>query len=706
MIRPPAEQAVVEATFRLHPAHSQTVGALLSTLGIPSAALPCSVGQRVRIRREIARVSVVVGSDEPKYSGDDSDAAPGARAGIRSRCFINGAATQLRVVRQLGAALVDVNGQNASLSLRSSDTQLALLDTIAGTTQTAAAFSKKLARLRALRQQLEEIEYLGDEEQRAQDQAYVDEIFGLELHAGEEDDLRNEIRAMDGRVASVRDCAAVHAAFGSRSDEGSLLALLSVVQRRLETVQKREGALAAARPGTGSDGEEALRQDAAGVEMVEQAQVMLYEAEEYLEASRAAVQSYLDAFEFDEGRYDAARRRLDTIGRLLKDTDCRTVEELLNAAEHTSGALEQWAKLSGQLPALRQEQTQLAHDLQTLAVELSRRRRKASGRLRQAVEHSLSRLAMAHSRFDVRVSWDAHPGRDADGDGGTLAIGAAAEALGERANERYRVTETGLDRIEFLLAAGPAEPLRLLRAVASGGESARIMLALKAAPLLTRALAGLDTLNEPGSDGREGALEPQEHPQNASGAALTPAGPPGSGHGPNGRADGVLAVPAAARRAGDGYMLIESPDGGHEMFPMTGEPLYAADTSCWDGRLSALGTPVMVLDEIDSGVGSRLGSAMGSTLRAMARCGQILCVSHVPQVAAHAQFHVKVEKSLVEGGRPETRFVALHERAERVREVAAMVGLGLDVAERLVSEADGGWGNEGPVPRASGAARD
>jgi hypothetical protein len=62
-----------------------------------------------------------------------------------------------------------------------------------------------------------------------------------------------------------------------------------------------------------------------------------------------------------------------------------------------------------------------------------------------------------------------------------------ATAVFERGNEGYRVRRSGLDNVEFLLAAGPAEPLRPLGAVASGGESARVMLALKAAPALARA---------------------------------------------------------------------------------------------------------------------------------------------------------------------------------------------------------------------------
>ena len=67
-----------------------------------------------------------------------------------------------------------------------------------------------------------------------------------------------------------------------------------------------------------------------------------------------------------------------------------------------------------------------------------------------------------------------------------MGLSACAYA-GEEAWQAYSVSDAGLDKVEFLLAAGPAEPLRPLRAVASGGESARIMLALKAAPKIAQA---------------------------------------------------------------------------------------------------------------------------------------------------------------------------------------------------------------------------
>lgn len=83
-------------------------------------------------------------------------------------------------------------------------------------------------------------------------------------------------------------------------------------------------------------------------------------------------------------------------------------------------------------------------------------------------------------RFDVSVSMRLYTQ-------GLLVPGELAGEVYEEGNQGYRVRRSGLDAVEFLLAAGPAEPLRPLGAVASGGESARVMFALKAAPAIAAA---------------------------------------------------------------------------------------------------------------------------------------------------------------------------------------------------------------------------
>ena len=84
-------------------------------------------------------------------------------------------------------------------------------------------------------------------------------------------------------------------------------------------------------------------------------------------------------------------------------------------------------------------------------------------------------------------------------------------------------------------------------------------------------------------------------------------------------------------------------------------------------------TPTLIFDEVDTGVGGRSAQVVGEKLRALARAHQVLCITHLPQVAALGDEHLRVEKQIVDG---RTRTVVTSLRgAERVREIAAMLGV-------------------------------
>jgi DNA repair protein RecN (Recombination protein N) len=94
--------------------------------------------------------------------------------------------------------------------------------------------------------------------------------------------------------------------------------------------------------------------------------------------------------------------------------------------------------------------------------------------------------------------------------------------------------------------------------------------------------------------------------------------------------------------------------------------------------------PTLVFDEVDAGIGGVAATAVGERLRAVARTSQVLCITHLPQVAAYADRHYRVEK-VEEGGRTRTALVLL-EGEERAREMARMLG-GARVTERTLEHA-------------------
>src|SRR6185436_128729 len=169
--------------------------------------------------------------------------------------------------------------------------------------------------------------------------------------------------------------------------------------------------------------------------------------------------------------------------------------------------------------------------------------------LEKAIRASLKALGLENARFEV-----------------------ALKVRGEGDEQRYG--PAGSEDLEFLLAANPGEPCLALARVASFGEAARIMLALRA--------------------------------------------------------------------------VLSSGDRGR----------------------------TLVFDEIDSGVGGRLGPEVGAALRALGAHHQILCVTHLPAIAAAAARHLSISKE-IQGGRTRTT-IAVLEGEPRVAEVADMIAGGAD----------------------------
>jgi DNA repair protein RecN (Recombination protein N) len=124
----------------------------------------------------------------------------------------------------------------------------------------------------------------------------------------------------------------------------------------------------------------------------------------------------------------------------------------------------------------------------------------------------------------------------------------------------------------------------------------------------------------------------------------------------------------------------------YEIAPNPGEPFAALQDTASGGELSRImlalevvlaaqdETPVLVFDEVDAGVGGRLGEIVGRALWSLARRHQVLCVSHLAQVAAYADAHVKVRKE-VRGGRTHVVAERLAAR-DSIAELADMLGAG------------------------------
>jgi DNA repair protein RecN (Recombination protein N) len=483
------------------------------------------------------------------------------RANGRNICRVNGRAVTLHLLRHLGEHLVDIHGQGEHLSLLKPRSHLPLLDAYAGLDGEREAVAEQVRRLRAVQQQLQELRQ--NERSLAQRidllRFQIEEIDAANLKPGEEEELRAE----EQRLANVEQLSrgaaeAMALLLGADDDTAGAADMLSQAERALGQI---------------------ARLDESQAPLLERLQGVIFQLGEVADELR----HYQEQLEFNPGRLDFVAERLSLINRLKRKygDDIAAILAVRQAAaadldtiSHSEERIEELALLEEQ--SLRQ--------IGRMAVALSARRKAAAQRLGAAVEQELADLHMEGARFSVAFSCEAASAGVYDGE------------------ERLAFDQSGIDRVEFLMSANPGEPPKPLAKVASGGETARLMLALKT----------------------------------------------------------VLA------------------------------------------RVDA--TPTLIFDEIDQGIGGRVGGIVGRKLWGLAVVGdhQVTVVTHLPQLAGYADRHFHVSKQVL-NGRTITH-VATLDIAGRVQELAAMLGTrgehaigGAESILRQVAEVKAGMGSLAPV---------
>jgi DNA repair protein RecN (Recombination protein N) len=442
------------------------------------------------------------------------------------RVMLNGSPCTLGMLRELSMRLLELHGQHDPKSLLASDRHLQMLDAFGGyrleqerVRQSHAEAKQAASGLAELHERCADRAHRLDELQRA-----VREIDELAPRPGELEQLERERRMLRnaGRMADLLDQAVAL----SYEGEPASASLAAAAASRAEELAELDPSL-----------EEAARRLRAAALEVEDAGSELRE--------------YRDRADFNPARLEAVEvRRASLEGICLRHaTDEAGLLAWRDAAQEELQTLESLdEKLSG--AERRLEAAENAY--LDAASQLTRQREAAAQRIEAAVQRQFKALALGKARFRVKL---------------LPAHGTAIERDGKPA---VPATPAGAERAEFLLAANPGEPLFALRRVASGGELARVMLAL--------------------------------------------------------------------------HVVAE-----HEA----------------RGR-------VLVFDEIDAGVGGRVADAVGARLRRLATAHQLLCITHLPQVAAYADRHFSVRKR-VASGRTHAGIASLSS-TERVEELARMLG--------------------------------
>jgi DNA repair protein RecN (Recombination protein N) len=341
----------------------------------------------------------------------------------RGRAWVNGAASTVSLLAELGAFLVDLHGQHEHQSLLHAAQQRDLLDAYGDATDLAGAVRLQHERLRSARERLAELdERIRTAEQRADFLRFqLEEIERVKVKVGEEEELETEGRRLEhaGELAGLAE--QLHGEL--YAGELAIGARLADIRRTLEHLIRIDPSL-----GTWQ-------------ETVESA---LFGLEEM----GRQMGEYASGIEHDPARMDAIRRRQDQLFRLKRKygPELDDVLRTADAAREELSALDTAALDRG---AIEREIEESRTALAAAATRLTAARRKSAARLSRSVAAALPDLGMNGARFDIVLEPLAQPGAH------------------------------GAEAVEFRIAVNAGFEPRPLARVASGGEMSRIMLALK-----------------------------------------------------------------------------------------------------------------------------------------------------------------------------------------------------------------------------------
>lgn len=362
----------------------------------------------------------------------------------RSTARINGQIVTVSQLDAIGDLLVDIHGQSDHFAIRRKDEQRRMLDRYAGLEDATAEVAELAAQTLDLRRRLTSL--ATGERERAQRRDLlafqVEEIDAAALQAGEDERLGQEQRVL-GNAEMLR--------------EESQRALTMLSGEDLEAVGMDVGtALKQAEQGLAK----VAGVDASAASLAERLAEIAILADDVAHDLRA----YLDTVEVNEERLAEIEDRLELI-RTLKRKYGATIDDVLAFRDDAERELQSLTGEEYDTESLQQRLSDVERALSGKAAALSRARREAAATLSAEIEESIASLRMGNGVVQIAVEQHDDPN------------GIAVELDGALRSVRF--DRTGIDDVEILVAPNRGESPKPLGRIASGGETARIMLAFK-----------------------------------------------------------------------------------------------------------------------------------------------------------------------------------------------------------------------------------
>ncbi|HJX03132.1 MAG TPA: DNA repair protein RecN [Dehalococcoidia bacterium] len=462
----------------------------------------------------------------------------------RSVSRINGHALPQSFLRSIGQLLVDIHGQLDYISVLDIRHQMNLLDAYGNLQDLRARYARVIDELRHKLRDADSLE-TGKSEGKIELLKYqVEEIERAAVIPGEEEELQRKLDLFQ-HAGSLRDnCEKIYMSL--YGDDRSATVLIHEALSGIKSSKHMESMFGRYM--------EALNDFLSSVEDIAH-----------------VFHSAADNVEMDPAELENIEQRLNLLNSLKRKYG-PALSDIVSFQNHALKELQGIEDSRDYRARLHVTIKEMEKVSAALSEELSRARISAAKSLSDLVNRELEDVGLPLAHFSISLD------QDKSTDGLLLSTG-----------EKYAYTRDGIDKIEYMVCTNPGEPLRPLRTIASGGETSRIMLAIKSA------LKKVDPI------------------------------------------------------------------------------------------------PTLIFDEIDAGIGSRNGDNIGRKLSLLSRQHQVICITHLPQIACFADTHIKMQKD-INSGRASTTTQVIDGR-NQVEEIADMLGMNsagksmLKGAEKLLDNA-------------------
>jgi len=458
----------------------------------------------------------------------------------RHRIYINGRLATIQMLNSITENLASISGQHAHQGLLKDDQHLLILDRFGGLTPQRAEVYRCYHEIVPMIRMLQELKAAGDQQDEHIKllEFQKKEIIDVSINPGEDKALEQKrIRLKNGEALYQ----AVHSSIEELySAQGAIVERIVEVKKRLEKASLIDPALTA---------------------QAKRLAKSIFNLEDIAEELR----EYQKNVEMDEGLLEEVEERLDTLHKLKRKYG-GSLEAIFAYLESIDQELSKIANLSEKIAETEAKLDTLHAKLVRSAENLSKKRKQAADILAKKVEKELSFLEMSQTKFKIPLE----------------SIPTEENINSYLTYDNKAISETGIDRVSFMIAPNVGEVLKPLSSIVSGGELSRVVLALKA----------------------------------------------------------ILAKTESVE--------------------------------------------TVVFDEVDAGIGGSVAEVVGKKLSSLARYHQVICITHLPQIAKFGDYHFRILKH-VSRGRTITGIRPLDDK-ERVKEIARMLG-GVEITRATLDHA-------------------